>query len=200
MSMLKNVVVALAALSALTAIPALAQGNAGCKNGKFVGSYTRAAAFPDLWGDGTNVAHTFVYQLNLHSDGTAFQYFSGNPDVMLSSGTGTLQVGSWGCRRDGQLVVTFISAIYGTTTDAKNHPATVPDPPPVDLLLAVHVRDTYLLSVTDADTLTRIQARRRVYNADQDPSNPTGGRLLPVNNNVLEYKRLAASDADLLAP
>ena len=177
-----------------------AQANAGCKTGKFVGSYTSTAAFPDVWGDGSNVPHTFVSQLNLHSDGTVTQEFTGFPDIMLSGGTGTPYVGSWTCRKDGKLVVTVITTFYGTTTDAVNHPASVPDPPPVDLFLAANWRFTYLFAVTDDNTLTRIASRRRAYPASADPSDPTGGTLSPLNVTTVVYNRLVASDADLLAP
>jgi hypothetical protein len=99
------------------------------------------------------------------------------------------------------LVVTVIFAVYGPTTDAINHPATVPaPPPPVDLFLMNHIRRTSLFSVTDANTLTRVQSRNRRYTAAQDPTDPTGGVLGGLNTNVVVYKRLVASDADLLAP
>jgi hypothetical protein len=200
MSKVKSLMVALAALSVLAAVPAFAQGNgnAGCKNGKFVGSYTSAQTLLDLWGDGSNVDHTVIYQLNLHSDGTADQYWTGFPDLLLSGGTGSPFVGSWTCRKDGTLVVTFLTASYVPTPDAGSH-GIIPTPP-VDLLLVVHDRFTYLFSVTDGDTLTRIQLRRRQYSVTDDPSDPTGGTLFPLNTAVLEYKRLVASDADLLAP
>jgi hypothetical protein len=191
---------AIVALSLLMVVAAPASADSGCKNGKFVGSYTTPVVFPDVWGDGTNVAHTYVLQLNLHNDGTATQDFSGFPDVMLSLGTGTPFVGSWICRKDGKLVVTMISTIYGSTTDAINHPTTVPDPPPVDLFLVASSRDTFLFTVTDDNTLTRIQARRRNYPPDQDPSDPAEGTLGSLNTNVVVYNRLVASDADLLAP
>src|SRR5262249_23157827 len=119
---------------------------------------------------------------------------------MLSGGSGTLFVGGWACRADGKLVVTLLSSTYLPTTDAINHPLTVPDPPPVDLFLAYTSRVTYLFTVTDANTLTRTQARARRYAADQDPSDPAGGTLRPLNTNEVVYKRLVASDADLLAP
>jgi len=202
MSKLKNVVVASLMFSLFMVIPAFPQGsgNAGCKNGKFIGSYTHVDAFPDIWGDGSNVEHQLVSQLNLHSDGTVTNEFLGGPDVMLSFGLGTNSVGSWTCRNDGMLVVTVIFAVYAPTTDAINHPATVPSPPPVDLFLFQHTRATYLFSVTNANTLTRIQARNRRYNPAQDPTDQTGGDLRPLNTNVVVYTRLVASDADLLAP
>jgi hypothetical protein len=200
MSKLRNVVVAFSVLSMFLVIPAFPQGNAGCKNGKFIGSYTHVDDFPDVWGDGTLVDHQLIQQLNLHSDGTVTNEFAGGPDLMLSFGLSTTSVGSWMCRNDGKLVVTVIFAIYVPTTDAINHPSTVPAPPPVDLFLLQHTRSTYLFSVTDANTLTRIQARNRRYDATQDPSDPTGGILRPLNTNIVVYTRLVASDADLLAP
>jgi hypothetical protein len=202
MSKLRNVVVAFSVLSMFLVVPAFPQGNgnAGCKTGKFIGSYTHVDDFSDIWGDGSNVEHQIIQQLNLHSDGTVTQENAGGPDIMLSAGLSTTLIGSWTCRRDGMLVVTVIFAVYGPTTDAINHPSSVPFPPPVDLFLLQHTRATYLFSVTDANTLTRIQARNRRYNAAQDPTDPTGGVLRPLNTNVVVYRRVVASDADLLAP
>src|SRR6516164_6551377 len=56
MSKMRNVVVAFA-LSVLTVPLAFSQehGNAGCKNGKFIGSYTHLDTIADVWGDGSNV-------------------------------------------------------------------------------------------------------------------------------------------------
>src|SRR5215471_502740 len=196
----KNVMLALVVLSIFMVIPAFAQDK-GCKNIKFYGSYTLTdTSLTDLWGDGSNVSHTVIFQLNLHSDGTADQYWTGFPDIMLSGGTGSAWIGNWKCREDGMLVVTTLHAIYLPTTDAKNHPTTVPDPPPVDLILSQHVRSTWLFSVTDANTLTRTQARNRVYGVTEDPSDPNGGTLRNPNNNQFIFKRLVASDADLLLP
>ena len=202
MSKLKNLVVAFLALSVFMVIPAFSQGNenAGCKNGKFIGSYTGLSTVADTWGDGSNVEHQYIAQLNLHSDGTVTEEFTGSPDTMLSFGLSTPRVGSWKCRKDGMLVVTSVLALYGPTTDAINHPSTVSFPPPVDLFLVQHNRATFLFAVTDANTLTRIQARVRRYDASQDPTDPTGGVLRPLNTNVVVYTRLVASDADLLAP
>jgi hypothetical protein len=200
MSKLKNVVVAFLVLSVFMVIPAFPQGNAGCKNGKFIGSYTLLDTFPDIWGDGSNIEHQLIQQLNLHSDGTVTEEFTGSFDTMLSLGLSTPSVGSWTCRTDGMLVVTQILAIYAPTADAINHPLSVPAPPPVDLFLFQNNRTTYLLSVTNANTLTRIQARTRRYTPTEDPTNPTGGILGPLRTNVVVYTRLVASDADLLAP
>jgi hypothetical protein len=144
---LRNVVVAFA-LSAFIVLPAFPQehGNAGCKTGKFIGSYTHLDTFPDLWGDGSLVEHQLIRQLDLHSDGTVREEFTGNPDTMLSFGLATPSIGTWTCRKDGMLVVTQIFALYVPTTDAINHPSTVPAPPPVDLFLLHHDRlRTYFL-------------------------------------------------------
>lgn len=202
MSKLKNVVVTFSVLLLLLVKPAFPQrnGNAGCKTGKFIGSYIHVNTFPDVWGDGSFVEHQLIQQLNLHSDGTVTNENAGGPDLMLSFGLSTPAIGSWTCRNDGRLVVTVIFAVYGPTTDAINHPSTVPAPPPVDLFLFQHTRATYLFSVTDTNTLTRIQARNRRYDATQDPSDPTGGVLRPLNTDVVVYTRVLASDADLLAP
>ena len=166
----------------------------------FVGSYTTLFTFLDVWSDGTNVEHQLINQLNLHSDGTVTYDRAGGPDLMLSFGLATTGVGSWTCRSDGQLVVTLIWANYNPTNDAVNHPVVTPIPPPVDILLSGHTRATYLFSVTDANTLTRIQARNRNYDQMQDPTDPTGGVLGPLNTDVVVSKRVVASDADLLAP
>lgn len=195
MSKLTKSMFALMGLLVFTAVPAFSQS--GCKNGKFAGSYVTTVTFPDVWGDGSNIKHTFVLQLNLHSDGTVFENYTGLPDLMLSSGTGTPSVGSWQCRQDGKLIVTLINTGYVPTNDAASHG--IPNVP-VDLLLLFHSRTTYLFAVNDENTLTRIQARSRTYAAAEDPTDPNGGTLRPLNISAVDYKRLVASDADLLAP
>jgi len=203
MMKLRNVLVAFLALPVFMALPAFPQGGvtAGCKTGEFIGSYTHLVTFPDVWGDGSNVENQTINQLNLHSDGTATLESTATPDLMLSFGPiSFVPIGSWKCRNDGLLVVTLIWANYLPTTDAVNHPSSVPNPPPVDILLVGHQRVTGLFSVTGANSVTRILARARVYSATEDPTDPTGGVLLPLNTNVLVYTRLVPSDADLLAP
>jgi hypothetical protein len=207
MAKLRDVVAAFFALAVLMVVPAFSQGIAGCRSGMFVGSYTRLVTFPDIWGDGTNFEHQVILQLNLHSDGTVTEEFSGGPDLMLSGGLTTTGVGGWTCRSDGKLVVTVISANYFPTADAAIHH--IVPAPPVDLFLSqgptpnlpgAHSRSTRLFSVTDANTLTRVQARSRDYTAAEDPTDPTGGVLGNLSTRVVVYKRLVASDADLLAP
>jgi hypothetical protein len=190
MSKLKDVMLSLVVLVFMF-IPAFA--DTGCKNGKFIGSYTRPQTLNDIWADSTGVNHTVLFQLNLQSDGTVFQYWTGFLDLMLE-GTGSPYVGSWKCRDDGKLVVTLITATFLQTTDTHGSPATV------DVLLQNHSRITMLFTVTDGDTLTRTQARSRTYSVTEDPSDPTAGTLTPLNTSVVVYKRLVASDVDLLAP
>jgi hypothetical protein len=112
---------AVIALAMSMVTPSFAQGNAGCTNGMFVGSYTSAVTNTDVWRDGTGVTHTVISQLNLHGDGTAYQERTGFPDLMLSTGSATPLVGSWACLQDGKLVVTFLLAFFGATADASIH-------------------------------------------------------------------------------
>lgn len=190
MQKLRIVIVTLA-LSAMAAMPALAQ-SAGCRSGRFVGSYTLASPI-DVFGDGS-VSHTYVFQLTLHADGTAEEYWTGLPDYMINFGTGSPWIGSWGCRKDGKLVVTTLRANYLPIA------AGGPVPPP-DIELVQTIRSTYLFKVTDDHTLTRVQARGRYYTPDQDPTDPSGGVLQTnIDTTTQVFKRLAASDADLLLP
>jgi hypothetical protein len=195
MSKVLNRIFALVTLSLFMVVSGFA--DTGCKTGKFVGSYTTMRTSSDVWGDGSGVRHAFVYQLNLTSDGTAYEQFTGLPDLMLSEGTSTPAIGSWQCRQDGQLVVNLISTVYLPTKDAALHGfANVP----TDLLLFLNVRTTYLFSVTDDNSLTRIQARNRRYAPTEDPTNPQAGTLGALDISSVIYQRLIASDADLLAP
>ena len=158
-----------------------------CKKGKFLGSYARVQQLDPL-GDGNT--HTYLQQLTLHSDGSVEFFFSGFPDYTLNIGTGTPGAGSWMCRPDDKLVVTVFANFYV--------PQTVNGI--TDLVLFRNLKDTYLFTITDQDTLTREQFRRRQYLPDQDPTNPAIGTLGPLNTAAIPYKRLIASDADLLAP
>jgi hypothetical protein len=200
MSKLKSVLVAVIVLSVFMVTPAFADVFGGCRSGLFIGSFTTLVTFTDLWGDETNVENQTILQLNLHLDGTVTQEFSGAPDIMLSFGTDSPRVGSWKCRSDGKLVVTLIWATYLPTNDSLSHPTFTTTRPPVDILLDHHTRATYLFSVTDANTLTRTQSRARLYSPTQDPTDPTGGALQPLSSAVVVFKRVVASDADLLAP
>jgi hypothetical protein len=200
MSKLRNILAAAVAFSVSIVLPAFPQGIAGCRTGLFIGTYTHLVTYSDIWMDGSDVLNQTISQITLHLDGTANEFDTAWPDLMLSLGTSSPLIGSWTCRSDGKLVVTMIAASYAPTTDAKLHPKTVPNPPPVDLLLYEHYRLTYLFSVTDVNTLTMTEYRVRQYAATADPTNPAGGVLQPLNTVDLVYQRLVASDADLLAP
>jgi hypothetical protein len=173
-------------------------GGNKCKPDNVAGSYTRADPNTDVFANGTLVAHTFLYQLNLHSDGTADQYWTGFPDYIMELGTASPWIGSWKCRNDGKLVVTVIRALYNPIPPS---PACVfPCVPVPDIELSGHVRSTYLFSVENSNTLKRVQSRARVYFVTDDPSDPTAGTLFPKSFTEDVYKRLKASDADLLLP
>ena len=188
--MLKRIVFVLAMVTILSAIPAFA--GSGCKNGKFVGSYTLTTPNVDVFGDGS-VVHTYVFQLTLNDDGNANLYWTGYNDYFTNQGTGSPAIGNWTCRNDGKLVVNLISATYFPSFPTGNAPSP-------DVTLALHFRTTYLFSVEDENTLKRVQSRTRRYTPAQDPSDPNGGTLGAINNNATTYKRVVASDADLLAP
>ena len=167
--------------------------SSGCRNGHFVGAYLSSPNAPsDLFGNG-DVVHTFVFQLNLHSDGTADQYWTGLPDYILTLGTGSPWIGSWTCRNDGKLIVTMLFAGYLPVDPGPNNTTR-------DVSLVFHSRSTYLFTVDDDNTITRIQSRSRTYDVNEDPSIASGGTLGMINNATVQYKRLSASDADLLAP
>lgn len=189
--MYKRMMLVSLAIAVLMVVPSFAD-TTGCKKGEFFGSYTRTELNQDVFGDGSAI-HTFIYQLNLHSDGTATQYWTGLNDYLITLGTGSPWTGSWTCRGDGKLVVTLIVATYFPVTGNPN----VASP---DVELGSHFRDTYLFNVVDENTLIRIQSRRRAYLPAGDPTNPTGGTLGPLSTTPVTYNRLVASDADLLVP
>ena len=188
--MLKKMLFALAAVVIFTALPAFAAQS--CKNVKFWGSYQQPTANFDVFGDGT-LFHSLVNQLTLHEDGTANLYWTGYNDYLINLGTGSPSIGSWTCRSDGKLVVVLLTALYIPSTPSGN----APNP---DITLYQHFRTTYLFSIEDENTIKRVQSRSRRYTPAQDPSDPAGGTLGTINNNESTYKRLIATDADLLAP
>jgi hypothetical protein len=191
--MFKKMLIALTGMMVFAVMPALA--DAGCKNGKFVGSYTRPNPNVDIFGDGT-VLHSYAFQLNLHGDGTATEYWTGYPDYMVTLGTGSESRGSWTCRRDGKLVVTMILAGY-TPVEATDFNT---GNPTADVSLSFTSKVTYLFTIDNDNTITRVQSRARNYTPAQDPTDPAGGTLGPLRTTSLVYTRLAASDDDLLAP
>ena len=176
-------------------IAAVSAGTAfadGCKTYKLVGSYLRVDAPSDVFGDGA-VVHQYMFSLVLNTDGSAVQNWTGSLDFPINTGTVSASFGSWMCRSDGKLLVTFLLASYNPTAPGPNHPLP-------DVSLIFNQRLTYLFTVDDDNTLTRIQARARTYGPADDPRNLTGGTLGPLSTRTFTYKRIVASDADLLAP
>ena len=188
--MLKRSVLLVVIITVFTSTALYAQ--VGCKTWKFVGSYVRVDPPADIFGDGS-VMHQFIFNMTLNNDGTAYQFWTGSLDYPLNSGTVSPNIGSWTCRSDGKLVVTFLSSAY-LPTPAGGGLSTP------DVKLDRSLRTTYLFAVTNDNTLTRIMARVRTYAAADDPTNPNGGTVGPLNTLVVTYKRFSAGDADLLLP
>jgi hypothetical protein len=164
----------------------------GCKTTKFVGSYTRVDPVTDVFANGS-VMHQYFFQLVINADGSALQFWTGSLDYPLNTGTGAPIIGSWTCRADGKLLATFLTAGYNPTPPTANTTLS-------DVSLGFSQRLTYLFSVDDENTLTRFQARARTYGPTDDPTNASGGTLGPISARVITYKRLVASDTDLLLP
>ena len=184
--MLKKMMLAIAALTIFMVVPALADQN--CSNGNFVGTYTRASQLPDPF---TGVTRNYVFQLTLHSDGTVTQYWTGLPDYQINAGTGSINIGAWKCRDNGNLLVTLLSASYAPFPADPNL-GNVPD-----VALLSHSRSTYVFNINDNNTITRIKVITRTYTPDQDATDPNGGVLGTLNTTQVVYKRLVASAADL---
>lgn len=163
-----------------------------CATGKFVGTYTRVTAAEDLVGNGE--LHAYVFQLTFHADGTVTQYWTGFPDYMISAGTGSPWIGSWKCRDNGNVLVNVIGATYVPSAADSNFGLLD------DVKLYRHTRSTYVFNIDDNNTMTRIKARARTYEAAEDPTDPNGGTLGILSTTPLVYKRLSASAADLTAP
>ena len=168
----------------------------GCKSGKFYGSYTAPDPGRDVFFDGS-VVHNLTFQLTLSSDGTASQFWTGLPDFLLNAGTGSTQIGSWTCRADGKLVVVLIQAAF-VPAESVAEGGTNPNVIRPDITLYKHFRTTYLFSVDDVNTLTKIQSRTRQYNPNEDPTDATAGTLNNPNLTPVTYTRLVATDADLV--
>lgn len=191
--MLRRIIFTVSFLALFAAVPAFAQID--CKKGTFVGTYTRPTLNVDVLGNGS-VYHSLVYVLTLNSNGTAIESWTGSPDYTITAGTSTQSIGSWTCRGDGNLVVNLLSASFVPLTYIDPYRNAQVD----DITLYSHTRATYLLTITDTNTLTRTQARFRGYAPNEDPTNPSAGTLAPLSSVARTYTRLVASDADLLAP
>jgi hypothetical protein len=192
--MFKKMTLVLLALVVLTFASSARANFTGCRIHNFIGTFVRVQPNVDLFGDGTAI-HTWIYQLQLHIDGTVTQFISATPEFMINAGTSSEYKGSWLCRSDGKLVVSMLEGGYNPVRSAQNPNAVVPD-----IQLASYVRATYLFSVDNDNTLTRIQVRTRTYGPNEDPTNPTGGSLGSLVTTPFTYTRFNASDADLLLP
>ena len=191
--MFNKLVLLFAVVAIFTIAPAFAAPT-GCNKVKFQGTYTRAAVNQDVLGDGTTF-HSWVFQLEIRADGTASMHSSAYYDFMINTGSNSPAIGTWTCKADGKLVVTTLAGLLFPIA-----PNTNSQLPGADISLEQHVRATYLFSVDDANTMTQVQSRSRIYGATEDPTNPTGGQLGTLNNTSRVYTRFAASDADLLLP
>src|SRR6476660_3361952 len=152
--MLRRTIIALAAITIFMSVTALAGPKTGCNKFNVVGTFI-APSTADVFAFQTppdhTVIHKLVFQLTLHADGTVNQYWTGLPDFQPAAGTGSPQIGSWACRSDGKLVIILIQASYfGATSADDPHVVTA------DTILFSHSRTTYLLSVDDDNTITRL--------------------------------------------
>ena len=191
--MFNKLVLILAVVAIFTVAPAFAAPT-GCNKVKFQGTYTRAAVNQDVLGDGS-AFHSWVFQLEIRADGTASMHSSVYYDFMINTGSNSPGIGTWTCRADGKLVVTTLAGLLFPIVPSGN-----PQLPAADISLEQHLKTTYLFSVDDANTMTQVQTRSRIYGATEDPTNPTGGQLGTLNTTPRVYTRFTASDADLLLP
>ncbi len=183
------------ALSLSLVVPVFAQADApaggghghGCNVQNVAGTYTRPSQV-----DVGNGPENYVYQLSLHADGTAYQNWTGLPELMNTLGTGTPDVGTWTCLH-GHVIVNLLSSSF--------EPVETTDPfsgdPEIDVTLLRHTLVTARLDVTNHDTLVRTEAVSRVYAPTEDPTDPTAGTLGAVNTTEVTYTRMTTSDADL---
>ena len=184
--MFRKMMILTAALTIFMVVPTFADS---CATGAFVGTYTRASPATDVLGDGN--LHAFVFQLTLHADGTVTQYWTGLPDYQTNLGTGSINIGAWKCRDNGNLLVTILSASYEPIAADPNL-GTV-----ADVRLLSHSRSTLVFNIDNNNTITRIKSITRRYAPAEDPTDPTGGSLGTLSTTQVVYKRLVASAADL---
>ncbi len=151
-----------------------------CKADEVVGSYV-------------NFEEPYLFQLTLGTGSIANLYTTLFPDFMITFGTQSPFIGSWECRKDGTLLVTFLMGNYA---HADSNPYT--GAPISDISLASHDRATYLFNVESIDSLRLIQSALRRYSLTQDPTDAGDGSFLFENAEDLLYKRLIPSNADLL--
>src|SRR6187402_1919380 len=181
-----NKLVLMFAVVAIFTVATASAAPTGCNKVKFQGTYTRGAVSQDVLGDGTAI-HSWVFQLEIRADGTASMHSSVYYDFMINTGSNSPGIGTWTCRADGKLVVTTLAGLLFPIG-----PNTNPQLPGADISLLQHVRATYLFTVDDANTPTQVQSRSRIYEATEDPTNPTGGNLGNPSTTPRVYTRFTA--------
>jgi hypothetical protein len=190
--MFNKLILMLATVTIFAATPSIAAPT-GCLKTKFFGTYTRSGVTTNVPNDGDGTV-TYLTTLELRADGTAARHDTSSLDFIVNTGSSSSAVGSWTCRADGKLVVTTLRALYAPIA-AGTFPEAAPN---ADVRLDWHLRNTFLYSVDDANTLTQRQSRSRWYASTEDPTDPAGGVLGNLGTTESVFKRLAASDADLV--
>lgn len=170
-------------------------GSEECSKANVAGTYVNVFGLFGSFRPGL-LPGLLLNQLTLHEDGTADSYFTGDLDLPMNTAAASPSIGSWKCRDDGSLVLTVITADYFPVDPA----LVAADGLVPDIQLTNYVRTTMLFSVQDASALNAVETRNRVYAPTEDPSNPNLGVLQPLDTTIYVYKRLEASDADLLVP
>jgi hypothetical protein len=150
-----------------------------CKNNKsWTGSYSRPVEI-----DGVK----YAFQVQFSADGLVTAFGSYYEERTLSTGTSTPGFGKWKCRDDGRISATIIFGNYG-----------YPESPIPELTLFFHARTTTLIAITDANTLTQLSTVWRTYERGEDPTDPNGGTLQPINVESSVFTKMTVSDDVIL--
>lgn len=174
--MFKHTLLALVTLLVFLGSTALAD-KPKCKADKVPGSYVRL-----------NPISTFMDQLRLNSDGTAYWYQSAAFHHLVSEGAFNPHIGSWKCLDDGSLLVTTIGSNYRPTVPAG------------DIELFQNERFTEKLTVVNNDTY---QPTHRIFTSFlllDDPlgSNGVATGCTPLNPCApYAYKRVKPFPSDI---
>jgi hypothetical protein len=160
--MIKQAHAAVLALSVLAIPAAFAAEPKPCSPEKTAGTYVAV-------GNEINATAEFIDQLELHGDGTATWWQSTNAEGLMSSGSGSRQLGSWKCVSATSLIVTTIGMRYRSTQ--------ITDPDDQTNILRDVVRDTYVrglhaFAVVDRNTLNRTHRAFRYIDLGENPLDP----------------------------
>ena len=184
--MLKSVSTALIAMSVIMVSTAFADDKP-CSKARTAGSYIRLRDDP---------TPTFIEQVVLHSDGTAYFYQSTSLDHPITNGTSTSEIGSWKCVDADTLVMTVIGENY------RSEPITSPDDPLLTLRdTAPDSRDrlTLRFDVQDKDTLVRNYFIDWNFDLSANPLDPNAVPLYDpvIGTNTPVYQRVPVLTSDL---